>query len=133
MSEQGSYQPFDGEQAAVEALIRASRDYVRPSDELRPRVLDAAREHCSDCRAERRLGSFALVVLLLVMTTPIVLRSVSNFQAGHSAVTATKIESLAAELAARQDVGTHWALAEAVTRWRSLQSSRLGQAELRMK
>jgi len=57
------------EQAApwddVEALVRAAGSYVRPSDELRPRVLESARAESHERRAQRRIWQAALAVALL--------------------------------------------------------------------
>jgi len=60
----GSYgwdQPLDD----VEALVRAAGEYVRASDDLRPRVLEAARLQSGEQRAKRCLRHVAVFVLLL--------------------------------------------------------------------
>lgn len=51
--------------ADVEALIRAAGGYVRASDDLRPRILEAARLQRHERRAQRWLWRAAVVVLLL--------------------------------------------------------------------
>ena len=66
MNESSSFDTFDHE-SKIEAMIHSARFYVEPSDDLRPRVLDALREHCADQRAEQRLGSFAVAVLVLAL------------------------------------------------------------------
>jgi hypothetical protein len=49
----------------VEALVRAAGNYVRPSDDLRPRVLETARAECHERWAQQRIWQVALVVALL--------------------------------------------------------------------
>ncbi|MGE3243607.1 MAG: hypothetical protein AB7G28_20910 [Pirellulales bacterium] len=51
--------------ADVEALIRSAGGYVRASDDLRPRILEAARLQRHERRAQRWLRRAAVVVLLL--------------------------------------------------------------------
>lgn len=53
----------------VEALVRAAGNYVRPSDDLRPRVLEAARAESRERRTQRRMWQLALVVTLLGLFT----------------------------------------------------------------
>ncbi len=54
----------------VESLVRAAGNYVRPSDDLRPRVLETARSESRERRNQRRMWQLALVVALLgVFTT----------------------------------------------------------------
>src|SRR5688572_12325229 len=54
-----------GEFGEVEALVGRAKDYVRPSDDLRPRVLEAARRERSDRRIQSYLRAAAVVVLVL--------------------------------------------------------------------
>lgn len=56
---------FETEWAEVEALVQAAGAYVRPSDELRPRVLEAARTESRERRAQRRIWQLALAIAIL--------------------------------------------------------------------
>ena len=49
----------------VESLVRAAGNYVRPSDDLRPRVLETARAESHERWAHQRIWQVALVVALL--------------------------------------------------------------------
>jgi hypothetical protein len=49
----------------VESLVRAAGNYVRPSDDLRPRVLETARAESHERWAQRQIWQVALVVALL--------------------------------------------------------------------
>ena len=55
--------------SAAEALVRAAGDYVRPSENMRPRVLEGARTLRNERRALRGAWHLALVVTLLGMFT----------------------------------------------------------------
>jgi hypothetical protein len=49
----------------VEALIRSAQDFVAVSEDLRPRVLEAARDQRTQRRARQRIGKAAALVLAL--------------------------------------------------------------------
>jgi len=53
------------ERSDVESLIRAAGSYVRPSEELRPRVLEATRAESGERRARRRIWHVAIAIGLL--------------------------------------------------------------------
>jgi hypothetical protein len=53
----------------VEALVRAAGGYVRASDDLRPRVLEAARLQCRERRAQRWIRHVAAMIVLLGFAT----------------------------------------------------------------
>jgi hypothetical protein len=48
----------------TEALVRAAGGYVRPSETLRPRLLDAARAESRERWAQQKMWQVALVVAL---------------------------------------------------------------------
>jgi hypothetical protein len=51
----------------LEALIRAAGNYVRPSDDLRPLVLEEARLARSERRAQDRIWQFVLAVMFVAI------------------------------------------------------------------
>ena len=55
------YEPID----EIESMVRAARDYVQASEDLRPRVLETARSQCGQ-RCIRQLAVF--LVLLATFT-----------------------------------------------------------------
>lgn len=59
-----SGQPLD----EIEALVRLAGDYVQPSDDLRPSVLEAARAATKEQRARRRIARLAAVFFLAVVS-----------------------------------------------------------------
>jgi hypothetical protein len=52
---------------SIESLIRAACGYVQPTDDLRPRTLEAARSACRQRRWNSRVGGLALTIILLAM------------------------------------------------------------------
>ena len=50
----------------VECLIHAARNYVRPSEDLRPRVIELARAERQERRMQRGLAQMAAIIFLLV-------------------------------------------------------------------
>lgn len=55
-------------QDEIEALVRLAGSYVQPSDDLRPRVLEAARISANEKRAQRRIVRLAAVFLLATIS-----------------------------------------------------------------
>lgn len=113
----------------IESVIRAAGQYVRPSEDLRPRTLEAAREHCNDRRAERKLGGFAIAVLLLVTVSPPAIQFVDVLRSTPSAPTAAEMHHRALDYGAQPNVGMHWGLAEAFTQLRRVQAARLNHSD----
>jgi hypothetical protein len=128
--EQPDREQGENDHATIEAMVRHAGRYIRPSDDLRPRVLEAAKEHSGDCRAERRLGNlwFALA-LLLVFVLPAI-HQYAIIQSDASIHAAGEVARRAEELASHPEIGVHWSLAEAFSQWRTLTASRLGASRL---
>jgi hypothetical protein len=61
----GDFRPF----SELEALVRSAGDYVRASDDLRPRVLESARSASGERRAQRRIGQMAVWALAFAVLT----------------------------------------------------------------
>ncbi len=91
MADSGVFRTANGGQSKIEAIIRAARHYVRPSEELRPRVLEAAREHCGDRRAEQKLGAFALAIVVCVVVISPILRYATLIQSATTNRAASEI------------------------------------------
>lgn len=111
----------------IESVIRAARWFVRPSDDLRPRTLEAARCYCNDRRAEQKLGGFLVAALLLLSFTSPAVQYVSVLRIRAAAPSSTEIHDRAIEFASRREIGSHWGMAEAFTHLRRVQANRLGQ------
>jgi len=53
--------------AELEAAVRAAGEYVRPSDDLRPRVLETVRVERGERRARRRIGRVGMLILAMAL------------------------------------------------------------------
>jgi hypothetical protein len=111
----------------IESAIRAAGNYVRPSEDLRPRTLEAAREHCGDRRAEQKLGGFVIAVLLLVMIGSPAIHYMHALRRQSTAPSATEMQDRGLRYAADPHIGSNWGLSEAFTQLRRLQANRIGQ------
>lgn len=63
------YQPTREPFAEIEAMVRSAGQYVRASDDLRPRVLETARTQCGERWAQRCIRRVALFVILTAIFT----------------------------------------------------------------
>ena len=111
----------------IEAMVRGARHYLRPSEDLRPRTLEAARQYCDDRRSEQKLGGLLIAAVLLLFVSSPALRFVDVLRNRSIAPTAADIQARAVEYSAQPEIGTHWGLAEAYSQMRRIQANRLGQ------
>ena len=114
----------------VEALIRSAGQYVRASDDLRPRVLENARSQCSERRLQRRFWQTAAVVLLCgMLTSSLVDRSSpgtgsKSHAAPWTSPIFTPVEA-AAQSAGAQASDPSWQMVESFTQLRLRQAQLL--------
>lgn len=111
--------PFSEPIDDLEALVRSAKDYVHPSDDLRPRVLEAAR---SQRRQHQLLGylQHAAIVLLVLGALSSAMYGTADFV---KAATASRDRMLTS---AAQDA--NWGLVESLTELRRRQAALLGSA-----
>lgn len=115
MTEFSFSEPLD----ELEALLRSAKDYVHPSDDLRPRVLEAARSQ----RQQRRLLSYlqhAAVALVVLGALASAIYGTSDFAKVASASRERMLTS------ATQD--GNWGLVDSLTKLRRRQAVLLGSA-----
>jgi len=104
-----------GSFADIESMVRAAGHYVEPTDDLRPRTIEAARERCSQQRVNRWIGGLALAfALLLVSGVPDFVRSSLDQASDNSPLLATshELHMRAAQRSLDSRVGPHWAFYE---------------------
>ena len=126
MSDHNVLSFLESDPESIESIIRAAKDYVHPSDELRPRIVEAAKDRCGDCRAEQRFSNFAIAVLVLILVSSPTLQLASMMSSRIAKTSAEEIQIRAEALSRQSEIGSHWALAEAYSQWRYQQASRLG-------
>ncbi len=93
---------------------------MRPSDDLRPRTVEAAREREQDHRVKRNVVRVSWVLLAIVAMVIPVMRQADRLRPRSTMPTAAGLQTQAIQL--RADVGMNWALAEAITQLRQRQA-----------
>lgn len=107
--------------AELERKIRAAGGYVAPSDDLRPRILEVARERCSEQRHVRRASWLAMATISLwVACWPLSIWA-SGLREKLTAPSSSEIQSQAIEHSQRPNGSFDWGLVEAFDRLDSLQ------------
>ncbi|EMI21899.1 hypothetical protein RMSM_01183 [Rhodopirellula maiorica SM1] len=118
---------FDGENHSlheIEQRVRAAGNYVRVSEDLRPRTLEAARNACDDTALERRVGGFFVCVLLMFCLASPFVELLGDYQSRFSGTTSGEVQRKAAELSQRSDIGPQWGMCEAFSQLRQSQANR---------
>jgi Tfp pilus assembly protein PilN len=109
----------------VEALVRAAGGYVHPSEELRPRVLEAARAESRERRAQRQIWHLAIVIALLgALSTAIVghWRAAAPYSSAPYSASLLQMQANARQ-AEGSDAG--WSMVESFTDLRRRQAALL--------
>lgn len=110
----------------IEGMLRAAGNYVVPSDDLRPRILEAAREYRGNRRSERRLAGYALTTLLLwVLCLPLV-DDLDVLRSKLASPSAFELQQRALEITADKGFDPNWAMAEVFTQLRHTQAELFG-------
>ena len=113
------YHPSD----EIEALVRAAGEYVQASEDLRPRVLESAREQRCERTAQRLIARVALGVLLA--TTLTASSSPGSVDARNPLASAALYRAslpLTTTVGADADNDVGWGMVEAFTEMRRQQS-----------
>ena len=114
---------WDGDVGDIEELIRSAGNYVQVSEDLRPRVLEAARLKSGERRARSVVRRTALIAALLMwwvtasirtLDIPENLRELSVVAAGTYPASASRVSG------GNNDVG--WSLVDAFTELRCRQA-----------
>lgn len=114
--------------SVVEEAVWAASGYVVPSDDLRPRTLEAAREVDQDRHRLRKFERFMVGFLAIcVLSIPLVDR-LNTWRDNHQAPTSTQIEQMALEYSKKSADGQHWGMYETYNRIRHAQAARFGHA-----
>ena len=107
----------------IESLILAAGDFVRPSDDLRPQVLEVARTERQERRMQRNLARMAAVVFLMI-TVISAYRQPANAAGGQLFSPKMEAVSLEAETSARPN-DPSWETVESFTDLRRRQAALL--------
>ncbi|MFN7628761.1 MAG: hypothetical protein ACK5PZ_18195 [Pirellula sp.] len=120
----------DSDICHLEAQLKVARDYVRPSDPLRSRVLCKAREIADDWRSDRKLYNATIAIAGCLFLMAVTVKSLESwwgggFQRGASEEMVARAERLSAERNLRHDDS----LIEAYREWRLSLASRWPKIE----
>lgn len=107
----------------IESLILAAGNFVRPSDDLRPQVLEVARTERQERRMQRNLARMAAVVFLMI-TVISAYRQPANAAGGQVFSPKMEAVSLDAETSARPN-DPSWETVESFTDLRRRQAALL--------
>jgi len=108
----------------LEQAIRAAGSFVRPTSNLRPRVIEAAKEQCGQQRAIRNATCLLLFVCLLAaVTAPFAMQLADQLEQTQAA-SSEEVQKQATQYSAQAGIGSNWGLSEAFTRQRESQSRR---------
>jgi len=107
----------------IESLILLAGNYVRPSEDLRPQVLELARTERLERRMQRHLARLAAVVFLMI-TVISTYRETANAAAGQLFSPAMEGVSLEAEATSRR-ADPSWETVESFTDLRRRQAALL--------
>jgi len=113
--------------AQLESIVRAAGGYIRPTDDLRPSTLEAARDACRQRRISRRFGGLAILVVLLAATG--IPEFLFSSQRGKAFVRSSELHRRAAQNAVERGVGTNWALYEVFSELRREQADLLQHSD----
>ena len=116
MSDAAHREPVD--ESEIAALVREAGGYVGASPELRPRVIEAAREATALRRRLHRLMGAAALALMLTGGLAAIEQRWQTL-APPQAMTSDQLHRLAGHRAVAVGVGFDWALADVVADWRN--------------
>lgn len=114
----------------VESIVSRAGQYVRPTDDLRARTLEAAREQHAIRRGQRRVRTLTLAVVLAttisVSDGPLRPRASSETDRGARELHSLHEQAIQRSVGSRVDLG--WALYEVYSELRRAQALQLGRA-----
>lgn len=111
----------------IESLIKSAENFVVPSENLRPRTLEAAREAAADRAGFVRLAKLFLFLLFCSAASVPAVDRLTRWHEQSVSPSAAEIQHQAVELSHQKGVGPHWGLFEAFNRLRNSQSENLNR------
>jgi len=122
-------EPESSGHAELEALIAMAGRYVVPTDDLRPRVLEAAHERYLQRKTVGKLACAMIAATLCVMTGVSLSNRLQANADSTSMPRGERLERMVTEREAESRQGPHWALAEIITDWKGKLATRLPGAD----
>ena len=114
----------------LEAAIFAARNYVVPSEDLRPRTLEVAREKSAQLSKIHRIGFAAAAALVVWCSCVLLAGSANAFRESFVAPFGDELLNTAIEISAEQNVSIEWGLVDAFSHYRCLQGNRIHASQI---
>jgi hypothetical protein len=114
------------ELAELENAIRSAGRFVAPSRDLRPRVIEGVREAEGVRVRTRRLGTFGLVCLAILIVGMPISWTADLLRERLVAPDAAELSQRAAEISAETPDGRNWGFVDALEQSRDIRSGMLG-------
>jgi hypothetical protein len=125
-------EPFDQDQFSdLERLVHSAKDWVVPSEQLRPQVVEAARDF--DLRKVQfvKLRNFLIVSSAIWLLVLVVFLSLRAHREELTAPNSQQVERMSSEYSTRYRYDQNWGLVEAFSEARRLESQPAQEAALR--
>lgn len=106
----------------VETIVREARNYVMPSDDLRPETLHIAEQLQLDRRTKIQLSCMVAIAGLALLVSMAIASHMSQW-ALPTRPSMSEIQTKAESISSDRTIGNHWALAETFNRIRSAQAN----------
>lgn len=109
----------------IESVVASAKNYVVPSDNLRPRILEAARARQSQRLSTRRMFQVAALVFLCVLLTIPAQQHLDAWRRTAFSPTAGELEMRAQQYADQPAIGQNWGMYEAYKNLRQQQQTKI--------
>ena len=98
---------------------------LRPSEDLRPRTMEAAKDVSSSQVTQRRVSLFCVLAITVAVAGKPVARECGWLEPAESFTPSARLQSVSLEIAEHDRSDPHWGMLDAFCRWRDLQIQRL--------
>lgn len=116
---------FEGDEERVVSWIRGAKDYIVPTDDLRPRLLEAARDWSDAKEGERRIGYAIIGIAVIAWCSSLAWPWLASIQARQTPRTYEAIEQRTLEIHDTTTTDIHDATLQAYEEWRAESQRRL--------
>ena len=109
----------------IESMVASAKNYVVPSDNLRPRILEAARSQQNQRLSARRMYQVAALVVLCVLLTIPAQQRLDAWRRSAFSPTSGELEISAQQYANQPAIGQNWGMYEAYKNLRQQQQTKI--------
>ena len=111
---------------SVEAKVRSAGRYVVPSDDLRPKTMEAARDLCSDKKNKHNIWKLLVAIVIAVFVSAPVMERLELWQSRLALPSAEDLNARATKISRDKGIGPNWALMEVFSELQNSRAARLG-------